>query len=82
VVTNYLDARGVRVADAVGTSCSARLAGTVGVPLRRVTPSRRSPGAETALKPRTELPAARHAPNKTSRADVFVAADVISPMLA
>jgi len=48
VVTNYLDARGVRVADAVGTSCSARLAGTVGVPLRRVTPSRRSPGSETA----------------------------------
>lgn len=35
-VTNYLDARGVRVADAVGTGCSARLAGTVGVPLRYV----------------------------------------------
>jgi len=58
VVTNYLDARGVRAADAVGTGCSARLAGTVGVPLRCV-PVRvlRDP----ATSPRTELPLACHA---------------------
>lgn len=67
VVTNYLDARGVRVADAVGTGCSARLAGTVGVPLRYVCTVR---GLDDEPANGTSVRRIMNTANKTSCTDV------------
>lgn len=64
VVTNYLDARGVRVADTVDMGCSARLADTLGIPLRCIL-------CGPTMNSRTELPPDRVSyMNKTNHTDV------------